>query len=136
MSSLGRTCVVRAVILALLMLWSPALAAHAARHDARAGDVEAYRVDVTQASEPAPRKDQPESSIDPGIVHEPDVEPLPGAVVTPPVTDPEMAIDPRDEAPLNDAPSPEPIPDPVPVPVPPSPTPAPDPPKPHPPSVP
>ncbi len=85
---------------------------------------------------PGSAKEQPSPappSMDPGFVQKPDSPPIPGAVVTPPVIDPEMAIDPHRGQPLDDAPAPQPIPAPPPVP---GPDPTPEPPRPGPPPVP
>lgn len=78
---------------------------------------------------PAPFTEGP--SIDPGMIHEPEAPPIPGSTVEPPVTDPEMAVDPGSRGLRQDAPPPEPIPDPEPTPDP-IPMPPPDPPGPSP----
>jgi len=42
-----------------------------------------------------PKSDVPPSPLDPGMVKEPEVKGVPGAVVTPPVVDPRMAVNPE-----------------------------------------
>jgi hypothetical protein len=45
---------------------------------------------------PPPEAEAAPPSQDPGIVKKPDVEPLPGSVVVPPVVDPKIAVNPEE----------------------------------------
>lgn len=68
----------------------------------------------TMQPDQSPRPETPElpppappSRIDPGIHKQPDTPPNPKSIVTPPVVDPHMAIDPE-QPPRSDAPTPPP----------------------------
>lgn len=72
--------------------------------DPGTGTVEPDQPPRSQSPESPPPT--PPSRIDPGIHKQPDMPPDPKAIVTPPVVDPHMAIDP--ETPRGDAPTPPP----------------------------
>ena len=79
----------------LLVLWSAQPAVRAETVPAPP----AQPPSESPALEPAP------APRDPGMVKQPDVEPLPGSVVVPPVVDPKIAINPEEPKP-QESPSP------------------------------
>jgi hypothetical protein len=88
--------IVQIVLLIGLILFASAGPGHSAdRHPAPQADPSPNAPRDTPDVRPKTPPDFPPSSMDPGIVKQPETVPRPDAVVVPPVVDPGMAINPE-----------------------------------------